>query len=161
MFDQIGDLPLHPLAVHAPVVLMPLFALVSVVYAAIARWRRYLGWALVGLAVVTPIVAFVAVQSGKEFERRLNLTNDDDVQQHQNFGDMVLFLSIVLAVVAIALFVIDVLRWRRPADGPGSGGLMLQPVSIVLSVLLAGVAVVGMYYVIRAGHSGAEMVWLT
>ena len=44
---EINGLPLHPLVVHAVVVLSPLAALGGLLYAAVPRWRWWLRWPLV------------------------------------------------------------------------------------------------------------------
>ncbi len=42
--DTVFGLPTHPLAVHGPVVLLPLVALATVVLAVRERWRSRAGW---------------------------------------------------------------------------------------------------------------------
>ena len=61
---ELNGVPLHPLVVHAVVVLGPLAALTGLAYAAVPRWRWLLRWPLVVLAVVTAVTAFVAVVAG-------------------------------------------------------------------------------------------------
>jgi hypothetical protein len=49
MFRAFMGLPLHPLAVHAAVIFVPLLALGSAGYAVLPRVRRRLGWVMWGL----------------------------------------------------------------------------------------------------------------
>lgn len=65
MFKEILGLPAHVLVVHAVVVLVPLLALLSAAYVALPRFRARLDWAVAILAVVAPVSAFVAVESGR------------------------------------------------------------------------------------------------
>ena len=59
-------MPLHPLVVHAVVVLGPLAALTGLVYAAVPKWRWLLRWPLVVLAVVVAVTALTAVAAGED-----------------------------------------------------------------------------------------------
>ena len=60
LFLRFGDLPLHPLAVHFAVVLLPLSALVFIVAVCWPKFRsKFLVSSLVGLGVSLPAV-FVA-----------------------------------------------------------------------------------------------------
>ena len=59
-------MPLHPLVVHAVVVLGPLAAVTGLVYAAVPKWRWLLRWPLVVLAVVVAITALTAVAAGED-----------------------------------------------------------------------------------------------
>ena len=70
LFDTVTGLPVHPLVVHAVVVLGPLAALLAVTYVVVPRWRVGLRWPLVLLSVVAAASAFVAEQSGEALEER-------------------------------------------------------------------------------------------
>ena len=61
---ELNGVPLHPLVVHAVVVLGPLAALAGLAYAFVPKWRWLLRWPLVVLAVVTAVASLVAVQAG-------------------------------------------------------------------------------------------------
>ena len=52
MLDTVLGLPLHPLVVHAVVVLLPLVALGVMALAVVPRWRARLALPLLGLLVV-------------------------------------------------------------------------------------------------------------
>ena len=45
MFDQIGDMPLHPLIIHAPVIGIPLALLLTLLFA-FPRTRAWARWPL-------------------------------------------------------------------------------------------------------------------
>ncbi|PKQ21842.1 MAG: hypothetical protein CVT65_16395, partial [Actinobacteria bacterium HGW-Actinobacteria-5] len=62
--DVLG-LPLHPLVVHAAVVLVPLAALGALVVLAWARARDRYGWLVVAFAVAGAGAAVVARLSGE------------------------------------------------------------------------------------------------
>ncbi len=46
MFDEIGDMPLHPLVTHAPVIGIPLALLLALLFA-FPRTRNWARWPLV------------------------------------------------------------------------------------------------------------------
>ncbi|WP_067172162.1 DUF2231 domain-containing protein [Microtetraspora niveoalba] len=146
MFDEILGLPVHPLLVHAAVVLTPLLALLSVGYAVLPRFRAKLDWILVLAAVGAPVAVYVAKESGESFERNLFAGHPSPaVSAHEGFANPLLFSTAALGVVAL-LLVFAARRW------PKAAGAALSAASVVL-------AVVACYYVVRAGHSGATAVW--
>jgi len=170
VFDEIFGLPAHPLMVHAPVVLIPLTVLVAVVYGLIPPVRHRIGWLLVLLALAGAGTAYGAVESGERFAvKRGGIT--PAIAEHQDFGEMMRNLAALLALVVVVLVIVDRARHRRRRlqfadDGSPhtyararSGGMLLSFVSLVLTLgLLAVVGGTG-YYAVRAGHSGAKLVW--
>jgi uncharacterized membrane protein len=84
---EINGVPLHPLVVHAVVVLGPLAALVGLAYAAVPRWRWLLRWPLLALSVITAAAAFVATQSG---DALLDLRPELEplVEEHEEYGEL-------------------------------------------------------------------------
>ncbi|MFI6323141.1 hypothetical protein ACIBG8_36815 [Nonomuraea sp. NPDC050556] len=146
MFDQILGLPAHPLIIHAAVMLTPLLALLAVLYAVLPRFRPYLAWAVVALAVAAPGAVFAAKESGESLRAARFAHADGSVAgriaTHQSFANPLLMSVIGLGVVALLLVFV-----RNKAA---------SVVLSVVTVLLAGVAG---YYVFRAGDSGARAVW--
>ncbi|MFF4777255.1 DUF2231 domain-containing protein [Microtetraspora fusca] len=146
MFDEMFGLPVHPLLVHAAVVLTPLLGLLSVGYAVLPRFRAKLDWLLVLAALGAPVAVFVAKESGESFERKLFEGHPSAaVNAHEAFANPLLLSTGALGVVAL-LLVFGARRW------PKAAGTGLSAASVVL-------AVVAGYYVVRAGHSGATAVW--
>ncbi|GLX01956.1 DUF2231 domain-containing protein [Microtetraspora sp. NBRC 16547] len=146
MFDEILGLPVHPLLVHAAVVLTPLLALLSVAYAVLPRFRGKLDWMVVLTAVGAPVAVFVAKESGESFERSLFEGRPSaTVAAHESFATPLLISTAALGLVGL-LLVFGARRW------PKAVGTALSAASVVL-------AVVAGYYVVRAGHSGATAVW--
>src|SRR5215207_3209973 len=84
---ELNGVPLHPLVVHAVVVLGPLAALTGLAFAAVPRWRWLLRWPLVALAVVVAVVSWVAVVAGEDLlAARPEL--GPIVLEHQDYGEM-------------------------------------------------------------------------
>ncbi|SCF37774.1 hypothetical protein GA0074695_6306 [Micromonospora viridifaciens] len=156
MFLEFNGLPLHVLVVHAVVVLVPLLALISVAYGVVPWWRSRLDWAVAGLAVVTPIVAFVATESGEAFEeaqRERGLGGEflRKIEEHAEYGDTLRWFTVGLAVAALLLLLVT-------SGLPRARGLprWLAPVLTGVVVVLAAFALV---YVYLTGDSGAQVVW--
>ena len=64
MFDAIGDMPLHPLVIHAVVVGIPLALLLAVLFA-VPRFRSVARWPVGVVAVGSAVVTIVAKESGE------------------------------------------------------------------------------------------------
>ncbi|RLP92055.1 DUF2231 domain-containing protein [Micromonospora sp. CV4] len=161
MFEEFMGIPAHPLVLHAAVVFVPLLALLTVAYALVAPVRPHTRWVLGLLAVGAPLAALFAKLSGDAFFDRMRSANRitpefvPTIEAHQQFGDITLWATIGLAIVALAL-----VRFVPPraaeASATGGNGRVLTLSLQVLSLVAAGVA---LYYVIRTGDSGAKAVW--
>ena len=154
---EFAGLPLHPLVVHAAVVLIPLTALLAVGFAVLPRWRWLLRWPASAAAVLCVPLAFVATQSGKSLEgARPELARL--VRQHASYGQLLANLTIGLAVVVV------VAAFLLPGPSPLVSGrgerISRGPVlDKVLPALLVLAAVVVLVQVVRTGDSGARAVW--
>jgi hypothetical protein len=172
MFDQILGLPAHPLIIHAAVVFTPLLALLSIAYAVLPGWHRRLGWAVVVLAVVAPGAVFAARESGQALANHLfgdklpSGSLGQRVATHESFATPLLLSTIGLGVLSL-LLVYASTRAAGPAADPeraeprhvASRSAGRTTVTMVLSVATIVVALVVLYYVLRAGDSGARAVW--
>lgn len=151
---EFNGVPLHPLIVHAVVVLGPLAALTGLAYAAVPRWRWLLRWPLVALAVVTAVAAVLAAQAGEALlEARPQL--EPLVEEHEELGELLRNVALGYAVVAAgaawALGGVSALASGRGARDTRFG----IPVAVVLAVASVGLLVV----LYLAGDSGAQAVW--
>ena len=159
MFDEFMGLPLHPLVVHAAVVFVPLLCLFAVVYALVPRVRGAVGWAAATLAVLAPVVAWVATQSGKALQAKLISQGFSaeilaKVAEHKQFGDRTFYVSIPLGIMTLVLVFLTGTSAARARAVPAWA-------SIVLAVVVVALAAVTAYYVFRTGDSGARAVWET
>lgn len=150
MFDTVNGLPVHPLVVHAVVVLLPLAVLGTIAVAAVPRWRaRYSGLnALV--AVVGTVLCPVATSSGEALEHRVG-----DPGAHAELGDQLLWFAAPLALLAVALWWLQRQQLRASGSGPRRPSRALTVVAglAVVAALASGVQVY------RVGDSGAKAVW--
>jgi hypothetical protein len=163
VLEEFMGVPAHPLLIHAPVVFVPLLALLAIAYAVVPFVRPHTRWVLGILALVTPIAALLAKLSGDAFFRRLQDRNAvtpeffPKLQDHQQLGTLTLYATIVLALLTLALvyFVAPRVAAAGSAHATRSSGAL----PLVLSILSIIAAVVSLYYVIRTGDSGAKAVW--
>ncbi|MCM0678568.1 hypothetical protein NCC78_28425 [Micromonospora phytophila] len=156
MFKEILGLPAHVLVVHAVVVFVPLLVLLSSAYVALPRFRPRLDWAVAILAVVAPVTAFVAVESGEELTdafvaRGLQGPIVQQIFDHSRYGDILFRYVLPLAVAAVLLLVVTSGHPRVPR--------LPSWVTPALSVAVVALGVASLFYVYLTGHSGAEAVW--
>ena len=160
MFDKIGDMPLHPLVIHAPVIGIPLAFLLAVLFA-FPRTRRWARWPLAITAVGAAGATWLAKESGLAFEKSQQIRPGNPVgnliTQHSHYADQLFLIMIGFAVVAVvSVFVVS-----RPALAGESGGTAPRrgPWNIILLILLLAVAAAALVWVVRVGDIGARAVW--
>lgn len=156
MFKEINGLPGHILVVHAVVVFVPLLAVLAAAYGLVPRWRPRLDWAVAVLAVVTPILAWVATESGEAFQEALEEKGYPaellaKIHEHSEYGENLLWFTVGLAVAALLLLAVTSDRIRTP-QLPAWVTWLLTGVVVVLAVL-------ALVYAYLTGDSGAESVW--
>jgi uncharacterized membrane protein len=156
VLDQVNGLPVHALVLHAAVVFVPLLALGAIVYALVPPWRTKTGWAVLLLAVITPLTTLVAKLSGEKLydrlvARGLKGPGLEILNGHMGYGTRTFWYSLALGVVSL---VVVLSNWRQP-------GLLPRVVDIVLRVVMVVLALISGYYVYRTGDSGATAVWGT
>lgn len=139
-FLQVAGLPIHPLVVHAAVVLIPTAALAVLV--GIIMYRRaprILSWA-VGLIWLAAVSAVIATQSGEALAEEIGIT-----QTHEQWGELMGPLTVASALVVTATWWVRKRHWRIPSLVGTLASAVAAPVLLVMVVL--------------AGHSGAEATW--
>lgn len=163
MLTFLGDLPLHPLVVHAVVVLVPLTVLGAVVAAVWPAARRRFGVPVVACGVLALVSTYVAQEAGEGLERYL--PRDPAIMAHTHMGGELL-KWVALLTALVAAFVLLHRRADRSArrEGPGTttAPALTGPtrlVSIALTVLIVAVALYTAYKCYEIGDSGARAVW--
>ena len=153
---EVNGLPLHPLVVHAVVVLGPLAALTALAYAAVPRWRWLLRWPLVGLALVVAVATLVAVDAGNDMVHD-NPALQGLVEKHSEWGDLLETWSLVFVAVA------GLGSWALGGPSPLVSGAGARESRGALGWVALALLVVGalglLTLVFLAGESGAEAVW--
>ena len=146
MFDLIDGLPVHPLVVHAVVVLLPLASLGTLALVVRPAWRERFGLLVVAAAAVATVLLPVATSSGESLEERVG-----DPGSHAELGEQLIWFALPLLVLAAALVYLD----RRARRGPPTSPNLLRVVS-VLALVAALAATVQVY---RVGETGARAAW--
>ena len=157
MFDLFNGLPVHPLVVHAVVVLLPLACLGTVAIAVRPAWRERYGVLVVACAAVATALMPVATSSGEQLEHRVG-----DPGEHAHLGDQLVWFSVPLVVLSFALVWLD-RRHRHTLDAEpaatGSVAAGAGTVATVVAVLALVSAVAASVQVYRVGDSGARAAW--
>lgn len=146
VFDLIDGLPVHPLVVHAVVVLLPLAVLGTIALAVRPAWRRPYGPLVVGAALVATVLVPVATSSGEQLEKHVG-----DPGRHAELGDQLIWFALPVLVLSALLVLLD---RRRGGGAPTRPHLTtLVAAAAVVAGLAAGVQVY------RVGDSGARAAW--
>lgn len=156
----IDGIPLHPLLVHAVVVLLPLAALSSVAIALVPSWRRKYAWPVLGVTLAGVAAVPVAKQAGEDLQASLaeRVGPNPAIEAHAALGDMLLPLALGFGVAVIALLVAGRLADReRAAEAPTTK--TWRVISVVVSVLVVLLAIGTTVQTVRTGHSGSTAVW--
>lgn len=150
----VDGLPLHPLVVHAVVVLLPLSAVGTVLIAVRPPWRRRFGAAVAALTVLAVATVPVAQQTGEQLHDKLGY--NPLIEQHAELGETLLPYAIVFGVLVLALVLTGWLADRRARTAGAGLWHVLVAALAVLAVLSAAATTAR---VVQIGHSGSTAVW--
>jgi uncharacterized membrane protein len=159
MFDLINGLPIHPLVVHAVVVLLPLGIVGTIAMAVRPGWRHHYGLLVLAITAAATVLIPIATSSGEDLEKRVG-----DPGEHAELGDQLLWFALPLLLLSAVLVYLDRRAVRLAVVGGGAGehastlhaGTRMLTVVAVLTVV-AGVAAGVQVY--RVGDSGARAAW--
>ncbi|HMU35779.1 MAG TPA: hypothetical protein P5108_09205 [Marmoricola sp.] len=144
MFDLVNGLPVHPLVVHAVVVLLPLAIVGTILVAVRPTWRRAYGPLVVVASALSVVLIPVATSSGEALEKHVG-----DPGAHAHLGDQLIWFAIPLLILNVLLVAVDRVGAQRVSHRVVAA---IAAVS-VLAALGAGVQVY------RVGDSGARAAW--
>lgn len=159
---DVNGLPLHPLVVHAAVVLGPVAALTGIAYAALPAWRWLIRWPMVGLAGATVVAVFVSKLAGDALldERFSNATAAvaQQLEVHEARGGVLLWVSIAFFVISVAAALV-VGGPSGLASGAGARDSRGTAVTVgVLALVVVGALAVTLMTFLT-GDTGARAVW--
>jgi uncharacterized membrane protein len=146
---KIYGLPLHPLVVHAVVVLLPLSALGGIVMALWPKFSKRFGPVIVLTAYAGVAGALAASHTGEQ----LMIALSKGVGSHQTMGENLKYIAAAFALLLSILYYLD---WRIGRPGKPKKRTTLDWVVAVGTII---VAILSIYWVIAVGHSGASLVW--
>jgi uncharacterized membrane protein len=139
--DSAFGLPAHPLLLHVPVVFVPILGLAALALAlGFDRYRLELA----AFSVLTLIATFLTAGAGEALkeERENDIQDKATLASHADSGDALRFAMVFLTAGLI-------------------GALFTRRKNIVVRVLIAILALHAIFWVIRTGHLGSELVWNT
>lgn len=151
---QVAGLPLHPLIVHAVVVLTPLTVLALLLGTFWPQARRRLGIVTALGAALVLVLVPVTVAAGRSLAAVLGPL--PAVARHQGFGEMLLPWAVALFVVAAGQW-----AWFRYGDErmrrTRPGAARLVRIAIAAAAVVVGVGT--LVLLVLVGDSGARAVW--
>jgi uncharacterized membrane protein len=163
----VSGLPLHPLVVHAVVVLVPMALLGALLVAVWPAGRPRWAWPVVVLTTAAVVAIPFATSTGEGLEH--NLPRTPAIATHAELGDQLLVFAVPLLLSVFALAFLDRRRRRSVERAQASGpGTMTAPpttsvparlVAVVLAALTVAFALVCAVQVFRIGDSGARAAW--
>jgi small neutral amino acid transporter SnatA (MarC family) len=139
--ESFNGLPLHPLVVHAAVVLVPLAGVLALLMVAVPRFSVRFGPLIVILGWGALGATLVAKETGEMLAKQEKVP-----VLHAESGDLMPLFAGVQALLITILWLAD----RR--SGRGLLGILVALLTVV-AVVAAG------YWVYRTGDSGAQAVW--
>lgn len=144
MFDTIDGLPVHPLVVHAAVVLLPLSSLALLAVILVRRWRRPYAWLAVAGAVIGTGAAAISVLSGRQLAAQVGTPD-----RHAQLGTLLAMVAVALSLAALGWW----FSQRRATTDADSAATRL------LGWLTVALAAVALTLTVLVGHSGAQAAW--
>jgi hypothetical protein len=145
LFGSVAGLPLHPLVIHASIVLIPLVAIGALVMSYLPSFSRRYGKLVLVIALFAQVSLFLAKVTGEAFEEIL----DKDMGNHAELGEIAPFITVPMVALIY-------LRWRLDRSGATVGSVWIRRLTS-LALILASLASIAV--IVLVGHSGAESVW--
>jgi uncharacterized membrane protein len=144
--DLVTGLPVHPLVIHAVVVLVPLAAIGALLVVFISKFRVTYSPLVLIAVVLGTITSFMATQSGEALSERVGLP-----KSHSTHGERLSYVVLAFAALFTLWFVIERTNWIK--------GAIANLLKTLLKVLIPTIAVLSIGLTVLAGHSGAEASW--
>lgn len=146
----VAGLPAHALLVHAIVVLAPLTAGLGILCALVPWARTRFVWLVVALAAVNLVLTPLTVSAGQWLYNRED-SHSPTLEVHEERGETMIYFSIALLVMAIAIAVLHV-RAARSARPQKAAAVAVAIVAVVVGISST-------VQVVRIGHVGTEAKW--
>lgn len=139
-------LPLHPLIIHAVVVLVPLSALGVIFLLVFPRFAPTFSPLILILLIASTVAGFIAENSGQSLSNRVGYPGD-----HAEQGERLVKLILLFTLLYITWFVV----YRKSIKFKSADKLLKNTLSVLL--LLTAIASTTLTFIV--GHSGAKASW--
>lgn len=149
---QVLDLPLHPLVVHAVVVLLPLAVIAVVLSQFSGAARRRLGAFTPILAAVVAILVPVTIAAGRSLADIVG-----PLPTHERYGT--LLLPWTLGLVAVAVVQWAWFNHLKAGIRQRAGARAVCAGTAAIGVAVVAVAVGNLILLFLAGDTGSRAVW--
>lgn len=147
MFDSFNGLPLHPLVVHAIVVLLPLATLGTIAIAVRPSWRTTYGPLVVAATLTATVLLPVATSSGESLEEQVGSPGE-----HAELGEQLIWFALALLVTSAILVGLELRRARQETPTTSRAITTMAAVAVVAALACS-------WQVYRVGDSGARAAW--
>jgi hypothetical protein len=154
---EIAGLPLHPLTVHATVVLVPLSALVAIVFAVVPQWRWLTRWPAALTAALALGAAWLSSTSGEALAEATPRVTEV-IEEHEELGELLATSMIPFALV-VALAAWSLAGPTALASGRGAQDSRIAALEKVLPAVLVLASLGVLVLVVLVGDTGARAVW--
>jgi hypothetical protein len=156
----IDGIPLHPLVVHAVVVLLPLAALGAVVITVRRSWRRSLGVPVLLVALAGVAAVPMASTTGSQLYAALDVQNPL-IEIHMQRATWLLPAALAFLVLlgGAVLTELAIVRSEVGAHAAPAATVTRYRVATGLSALAAVVGIAVVAIVVLVGHAGSTAVW--
>lgn len=149
MPTSFDGLPLHPLIVHATVVIVPLAAVLVGLHVLWPRFRAWAGPLPAAASLVALVLVPLSTSTGETLEKRVEET--DLVERHADLAEQLLPWTIGLAVLGVTAYLLH-RQIRR-------GSIVVRPVVVAVAALALVASVGTTIEVALIGHAGAKAAW--
>lgn len=139
-------LPVHPLVVHAAVVLLPLAFVGLLAVVALPKLAKTYGWLALAFLALGVVTSWAAKESGEKLAGHVG-----EPKTHAELGNQMPLFAAVWLVIAVVWFVVQL---RANATQKPRSALAL---SLGVATLLVGA--LNIFWIYRVGDSGAKAVW--
>ncbi len=173
MPEDVFGLPTHIVLLHVVVVLLPIAAVATIAVVASPWFRHRYGLVVVAATFVITLFVPLTSQAGEALAERL--PDAPEIQTHADVGKQLVIWAAVFGAGLAAVVLLDVIRRATAPDltGAETWAVAWLPSQLRSSTpgwadaafrafqVLAILASIGvLVMVIRAGHTGAEAVWV-
>ncbi len=149
--DIIGGLPAHALLLHLMVVLAPLTGGLEILCAVWPAARRgQLMWLTLMMAAATLVLTPLTTSAG-QWLYDLHVSPSPILREHAERGSQMIYFSVALLAVAIALVVLRFVERRSEKRRAAT--------TVIMMVVTLAVGVASMIQIYRIGDAGARSVW--